>query len=459
MIEPQWMGPRVRTVYFWCLMSPTVGKPPKFYFLETYGCQMNEYDSSLVSGLLEERGYRPTQDLSLADLILVNTCSVREKAETTALEKLRSIAHHKRRRPGVRLGVLGCMAENKRETILERIPEVDLLLGPDHYDRLGEVLDRPRSLAMPISALGPDRNQTYEGLFPSASANVSAFVAIQRGCDFKCAYCIVPTTRGPERSRPSEDILREVHHLVGKGVVEITLLGQTVNAWRADLSFADLLRRLGQVDGLKRIRFTSPHPRYFTESVCQAMAEVPTVCPHVHMPVQSGSTAVLRAMRRQYTRDQYLTIVSRIRRHLPTAAITTDIIAGFPGETELDHRDTLSMMDAVRFDASFMFAYSPRPGTPAADLPETIDAAQKQARLQEIIDLQMRHTFQRLDEQMGSNTEILLEGPNRREPKEWFGKTPQFHKVVVRPEHPCVAGQILPVRIAARRGQVLWGQA
>ncbi|HOX53126.1 MAG TPA: tRNA (N6-isopentenyl adenosine(37)-C2)-methylthiotransferase MiaB, partial [Fibrobacteria bacterium] len=405
-------------------MSTPSDPSQKYYFLETYGCQMNEYDSSLVSGLLEERGYRPTQDPSVADLLLVNTCSVREKAETTALDKLRSIAHHKRRRPGVRLGVLGCMAENRREAILERIPEVDLLLGPDHYDRLGEVLDRPRNASTPISALGPDRNQTYEGLFPAAGANVSAFVAIQRGCDLKCAYCIVPSTRGPERSRPSDDILREVRHLVAKGVREVTLLGQTVNAWRSDLSFADLLRRLGEVDGLRRLRFTSPHPRYFTESVCQAMAEVPSVCPHVHMPVQSGSTAVLRAMRRQYTREQYLGIVERIRRHLGGASITTDIIAGFPGETESDHQDTLSLMEAVRFDAAFMFAYSPRPGTPAAALPEDLDPSRKQERLQEIIDLQMRHTFQRLDEQVGTRTEILLEGPNRREPSQWFGKTP-----------------------------------
>lgn len=453
------MGPGVRTGYFCWFMSPSTENPQQFYFLETYGCQMNEYDSSLVAGLLEERGYIPTQDVSIADLILVNTCSVREKAETTALEKLRSIAHHKRRRAGVRLGVLGCMAENKREAILERIPEVDLLLGPDHYDRLGEVLDRPRFASTPISALGPDRNQTYEGIFPAATSGVSAFVAIQRGCDLKCAYCIVPTTRGPERSRPSADILREVRHLVGKGVSEITLLGQTVNAWRADLSFADLLRALGTVDGLKRLRFTSPHPRYFTESVCQTMAEMPSVCPHVHMPVQSGSTSVLRAMRRQYTRDQYLSIVDRIRRHIPDAAITTDIIAGFPGETQSDHLDTLSLMGEVRFDAAFMFAYSPRPGTPAANLAESLSPEEKQSRLQQIIDLQMQHTFQRLDAQVGSRTEILLEGPNRRDPNQWFGKTPHFHKVVVHPSQPCAGGQILPVRIAARRGQVLWGEA
>jgi len=427
------------------------------YFLETYGCQMNEYDSSLVAGILEAQGYRATREPGEADLILVNTCSVRDKAEETALDKLVSIAYHKRRNPQVRLGVLGCMAENRRESILERVPEVDLLLGPDHYDRLSQALGLPSETGS-VSALGHDPSQTYEGMFPAVPATVSAFVAIQRGCDKNCSYCIVPTTRGPERSRPSRDILEEVRRLVAGGVAEIHLLGQTVNAWRADISFADLLRELGKVAGLRRIRFTSPHPRHFTDSVLRAMAETPAVCPHVHAPLQSGSSRILRAMRRQYSRDQYLSILDRIRQHIPDVAVTTDIIAGFPGETEEEHRETLSLMETVRFDQAFMFAYSARPGTPAAELPETISEMEKAARLAEIIELQRRHTYERLEEQVGSEAEILLEGASRRNSDEWIGKTPQFRKVVLQAPAGSHSGLLLTAKIVARRGQVLRGE-
>ena len=427
------------------------------YFIETYGCQMNEYDSSLVAGILESKGYRPTAELGDADLILVNTCSVREKAEDTALKKLDSIAHLRRKRPGVRIGVIGCMAENRREAIVARVPEVDLLLGPDHYDMLGAALDSTPRRGETVVGVGVDRNQTYEGLFPAPPASVSAFVAIQRGCDKKCSYCIVPFTRGPERSRPSHDILEETRRLVDRGVVEVNLLGQTVNAWRADISFAELLRELGRVPGLRRIRFTSPHPRHFTESVCQAMAETESVCHHVHMPVQSGSSRVLRAMRRQYGRDQYLAIVDRLRRWMPDVAITTDIIAGYPGETVDEHRETLSLMDTVRFDAAFMFAYSPRPGTPAALEPETIGEAEKLARLQEIIDAQHRHTREILDSRVGMTETVLLEGASRRDGREWIGKTDHFRKVVLHPGPDAKPGLFVPARIAARRGNVLWG--
>jgi len=430
---------------------------PRRYFLETYGCQMNEYDSGLVSGMLEGLGYLATREPGEADLILVNTCSVREKAEETALDKLVSIAYHKRRNPAVRLGVLGCMAENRRESILERVPEVDLLLGPDHYDQLASALGRT-SPTGPVSALGHAPSQTYAGFFPAVPSSAIAQVAIQRGCDKNCAYCIVPTTRGPERSRISGDILEEVRRLVDGGVVEINLLGQTVNAWRADISFADLLRELGKLGGLRRIRFTSPHPRHFTESVCRAMAETPSVCPHVHAPLQSGSSRVLRAMRRQYSRDQYLSILERLRRWIPDAAFTTDIIAGFPGETEEDHRETLSLMDAVRFDQAFMFAYSARPGTPAAELVETISDEEKGGRLAEIIELQRRHAYQRLDERVGMVEDVLLEGASRRDPDEWIGKTPHFRKVVLRKPEDAGPGQLLKVRILSRNGQVLRGE-
>lgn len=429
------------------------------YFLETYGCQMNEYDSALVAELLAERGYAKTDDPGLAELILVNTCSVREKAEETALQKLRSIAHHKRRNPSVRMGVLGCMAENRREAILERIPEIDILLGPDHYDRLGQALDERDPSRKLTSALGPDIAQTYEGLFAKAPAGTSAFVAVQRGCDMKCSYCIVPTTRGPERSRPLRDVVEESRRLVDKGVVEIMLLGQTVNAYRAeDGGFAELLAALDGIPGLRRVRFMSPHPRYFTEPLCRTMSELPSVCRHMHIPLQSGSSRVLRSMRRQYSRDQFLRIVDRIRLHMPDVAFTTDIIAGYPGETEDEHRETLSLMEEVKFDTAYMFAYSPRPGTLSADMAETINEDEKQARLAEIIELQRKHTYERLDSCVGSVEEILLEGASRRNGDEWIGKTAHFRKVVAHPGPDARSGQILRTRIVARRGQILWGE-
>lgn len=429
------------------------------YFLETYGCQMNEYDSALVAELLAERGYSRTEDPGGADLILVNTCSVREKAEETALEKLRSIAHHRRRNPSVRMGVLGCMAENRRETILERIPEVDILLGPDHYDRLGQVLDEHDPVRKLTTALGPDIAQTYEGLFAAPPAGTSAFVAVQRGCDMKCSYCIVPTTRGPERSRPLRDVLEETRRLVDKGVVEIMLLGQTVNAYRADDGgFSQLLVALDKIAGLRRVRFMSPHPRYFTEPLCRTMAELPTVCRHMHIPLQSGSSRVLRSMRRQYSRDQFLRIVERIRTHIPDVAFTTDIIAGYPGETQDEHRETLSLMEDVKFDTAYMFAYSPRPGTLSADMQETISEQEKQARLAEIIELQRKHTYERLDSCVGSLEDVQLEGASRRNGDEWIGKTTHFRKVVVHPGSDAKSGQILRTKIVARRGQILWGE-
>lgn len=429
----------------------------KRYFLETYGCQMNEYDSSLVAELLAERGYEQTSDPGDAQLILVNTCSVRDKAEETALEKLRSIAHHRRRDPSVRMGVLGCMAENRKEAILERIPEVDILLGPDHYDRLGEVLDgaeRKRT-----TALGPDISQTYEGLFAAPPAGVQAFVAVQRGCDMKCSYCIVPTTRGPERSRPLRDVVEETRRLVDKGVVEVMLLGQTVNAYRADDgNFGDLLVALDKLPGLRRVRFMSPHPRYFTENLCRTMADLESVCRHMHIPLQSGSSRVLRSMRRQYSRDQFLRIADRLRTHLPDVALTTDIIAGYPGETLEEHRETLSALESVRFDAAYMFAYSPRPGTLSADMAETITEEEKQRRLAEIIALQRDHTYERLDAAVGTVEDVLLEGASRRNGAEWIGKTTHFRKVVLDPGPDAWAGRIVSTRILARRGQILWGE-
>ncbi len=427
----------------------------KSYFILTYGCQMNEYDSSLVEGILEREGYQRAARFEEAEVVLVNTCSVREKAEETAIEKLRNLQALKRGRPTVKLGVLGCMAENRKEALFASLPKLDFAIGPDHYAELPRLLGgAEKSLA-----LGSVVDDPYRGMFAVSEGAVSAFVAVQRGCNLRCAYCIVPSTRGPEKSRALADIVEETRRMAERGAVEVTLLGQTVNAYRAqDGNWIDLLRAVSQVEGIRRIRFTSPHPRYFTAGIVAEMAELPKVMPHMHLPVQSGSSTVLRAMRRQYGRDQYLATVARLRAAIPDIAITTDIIAGFPGESEEDHLATLSLMREVRFDQAFMFAYSPRPGTPSAGLPETIDRTEKIRRLEEIIALQLEHTRERLDARVGAVEEVLLEHPSRREAREWVGRTPHFRKVVLVPSEEPHPGQIVTARINARRGQVLWGE-
>lgn len=427
----------------------------KSYYIETYGCQMNEYDSALVKGLLEDHGYLPVARPEDADVVLVNTCSVREKAEETAIEKLRNFMGLKKHRRDMKLGVLGCMSENRKDALFQRLPKLDMIVGPDHYDRIPELL----GLAGRNLALGLSERSVYEGSFAASASGASAFVAVQRGCNFRCAYCIVPSTRGPEKSRKLADVVEEVRRLAAKGVVEINLLGQTVNAYRSpDGSWIELLRAVAAVSGIGRIRFTSPHPRYFTRRVVEEMASIPQVMPHFHLPVQSGSTELLRAMRRQYGRTHYLDTVARLREAYPDMAITTDIIAGFPGESLEDHRETLSLMEEVRFDQAFMFAYSPRPGTPSALLEETIDAAEKGRRLAEIIELQHEHTRQRLDAEVGKTVEVLLEGPSRREAREWIGKTPHFRKVILDLGDAGVVGQRVQAKVVARRGQVLWGE-
>ena len=427
----------------------------KTYYIETYGCQMNEYDSALVEGLLETEGYTKAPSPEGADVVLVNTCSVREKAEETAYEKLRNLQALKKAKPGMKLGMIGCMAENKKESVYARLPKLDLAVGPDHYEELPRLL----GLSGRNTSVGTSRESVYEGAYAQAISGALAHVAVQRGCNFHCAYCIVPSTRGPEKSRSLHDVLEEVRRLAAKGVVEISLLGQTVNAYRAkDGSWIELLAAVSEVAGIERIRYTSPHPRYFTRPVVEAMARLPKVMPHVHLPVQSGSTPILKAMRRQYTRDHYLATIERLRELIPGAAVTTDIIAGFPGETLEDHEATLSLMEAVRFEQAYMFAYSPRPGTPSFGMAESIDAAEKQRRLAEIIELQHGHARQRLDESVGLTESVMLEGPSRREASEWIGKTPQSRKVIVAPGEGARAGQILPVKVTARRGTVLWGE-
>ncbi len=438
------------------------------YLLATFGCQMNEYDSNLVGAMLEKRGMEITENPDEANLFVVNTCSIRGGAEDKAYARVAALRYHKRHRPGVRIAVIGCMAQNHGEKIPVALEHVDYVVGPDGYGELEGMIfgeDTRNGLGNGNGAqvwTAQNDFENYEGMMARLDGSTSAHITIMRGCNKRCTYCIVPTVRGVERSRSAAEVIAETRHIVSQGVREICLLGQTVNSYRDDgpdgkVSFADLLRRLQEVDGLRRIRFTSPHPRHFDSDTIRAIAECDKVCNHVHMPLQSGSNSLLKKMRRQYTRERYLEIVEELRATLPGVAITTDIIAGFVGETEEDFEDTLSLMRAVRFDHAYMFSYSPREGTPSFDEVETLSAADKQLRLERVIELQMTHTEERLDALVGRTEEILIESPSSRDATEWVGKTGDFKKVIV-PYAPGVEkGALVNARIRERRGLTLRG--
>jgi tRNA-2-methylthio-N6-dimethylallyladenosine synthase len=431
------------------------------YHLATYGCQMNEYDSNLVGAMLENRGLTHTENPEEADVFIVNTCSIRGGAEDKAYMRIAQLRYHKRRRPDVRIAVIGCMAQNHGEKIPTALEHVDYVVGPDGYNELEGMLfgERPAEKG-PVIWTEQNDFENYEGLMARLSDSVSAHITIMRGCNKRCTYCIVPKVRGVERSRPAPDVLAEVRRAVGEGIREVCLLGQTVNSYRADgVNFAGLLRRLQEVEGLRRIRFTSPHPRHFDSETIRAMAECDKVCNHVHIPLQSGSNALLKKMRRQYTRERYLEIVEELRANIPGVALTTDIIAGFVGETEQDFEDTLDLMERVRFDHAFMFSYSPREGTPAFSELETLTPAEKQSRLERIIELQMRHTEERLDAMLGREEEILVESPSARDSGEWVGKTRCFKKVIVPAAEGIGKGDFVRARILERRGIILRGVA
>lgn len=443
------------------ISSPAIeqGAPSK-YLLATFGCQMNEYDSNLVGAMLEKRGVSHTANPDEADLFIVNTCSIRGGAEDKAYARIAALRHHKRRRPGVRIAVIGCMAQNHGEKIPATLEHVDYVVGPDGYGELEGMIFGARPSPAPRVWTEQNAFENYEGMTARLTGSAAAHITIMRGCNKRCSYCIVPAVRGVERSRDAAEIVSETRHAVNQGVREVCLLGQTVNSYRAGgTRFADLLRMLEEIDGLRRIRFTSPHPRHFDSGTIRAMSECDKVCNHVHMPLQSGSNAMLKKMRRQYTRERYLEIVEELRAAIPGVAITTDIITGFVGESEEDLEDTLSLMRTVRFEHAFMFSYSPREGTPAFDERESLTAEEKQGRLERVIELQMEHTAERLEAMIGRTEEILIESRSSRDNREWVGKTGCFKKVVVPGADGMRKGALVRARILERRGITLRGEA
>ena len=423
-------------------------------FVETYGCQMNVNDSEVVVSILQEAGYSLCASLEEADLVLVNTCSVRENAEQRVFGRLDVFGQEKKRRPGITVGVLGCMAERLKEKLLEH-PAVDLVAGPDSYRDLPRLVGAVTASGKQINTL-LSHEETYADIAPVRmdKGGVSAFISIMRGCNNVCSYCIVPYVRGAERSRDPRSIVREAKQLIAAGYKEITLLGQNVDSYlwldpvdpAGRVDFARLLEQVALLDPNVRIRFATSHPKDMGNGVLYTMAMYGNICRHIHLPVQSGSDAMLDKMSRKYTREKYLERIARIREILPDCSITTDIIAGFCGETEEDHAATLSLMREVRYDSAFMFQYSERPGTKAArHYPDDVPAEVKTARLSEIIALQNEISLENNRECIGKTFEVLIEGPSKRNPAELVGRTSQ-NKTCVFPANGHRAGEYVTVR-------------
>ncbi len=384
----------------------------KHVYIETYGCQMNVADTDLIVGLLGRSGYAATDSPDEADVILVNTCAIRDNAEQRVYGRVGELKRHKR--PGDVMGIVGCMAQRLGRNLLDRVPHVDFVAGPDGYRTLPDLIlragDGERSAEVDFKSW-----EHYEDVPTVPSNRVAAFVTVQRGCNYRCTFCVVPMTRGPERSRKLADVVREVERVAASGTTEVTLLGQTVNSYNdGTRDFADLLRAVGEVDGIRRVRFTSPHPNDFSHRVIEAMAQVPEVCEHVHLPVQSGSSQVLKRMLRRYTRESYLECVDRLRAAVPDLAITTDIIVGFPGETEDDFLATVSLVRAVQFDNAFTFKYSVRDGTPAVKIREHVPDQLAGERLERLIGTVREVARRKNANLVGSTHEVLVEKEARR---------------------------------------------
>jgi len=384
---------------------------PRIY-IETYGCQMNVSDSELMLGVLAQEGYVRTDDPAIADVMLVNTCAVRDHAEQRVLGRMGELKRHKR--PGDVLGVVGCMAQRLGPTLLERVPQVDLVIGPDGYRGLPALIARAQA-GERTAEVEFKSWEHYEDVPPVRGDRTSAFVTVQRGCDYRCTFCVVPMTRGAERSRMLADVVREVEGLAAQGTTEVTLLGQTVNSYTDGThDFADLLRAVGAVAAVRRLRFTSPYPTDFSDRVLAAMAETRAVCEHVHLPVQSGSSRVLKRMLRRYSRERYLEVVAALRAAVPGVALSTDIIVGFPGETEADFQETCSLVEQVGFDDAYTFKFSPRDGTPALKLTDTIPDDVAGERLERLI-ATVRGVARRKNVALvGTTHELLVEGRAKR---------------------------------------------
>ena len=460
------------------VMEPKTGNGKKL-MIESYGCQMNFSDSEIVASILAKEGFDTTQSLEEADLVLINTCSIRDKAEQTVRKRLEKYNAVKKINPGMKVGVLGCMAERLKAKFLEEEKIVDLVVGPDAYKDLPNLINEVEEGRNAVNVI-LSKDETYGDISPVRlqSNGVSAFVSITRGCDNMCTFCVVPFTRGRERSRDPQSIMEEVNDLAQKGFKEITLLGQNVDSYlwyggglKKDFknasemqiatatNFAALLRMVAEAHPKMRIRFSTSNPQDMTLDVIEAMAKYRNICNYIHLPVQSGSNRILKEMNRLHTREEYFTLIDNIKRLIPDVAISQDMITGFPTETEEDHRDTLSLMEYVKYDYGFMFAYSERPGTMAArklkdDVPEEV----KKRRLTEIVNLQREHSLYRTQQFIGKTMEVLIEKESKKSDAHWSGRTTQ-NTVAVFPKENYKVGEFVNVKINDCTSATLIGEA
>lgn len=441
----------------------------KKVLIETYGCQMNEADTELMYGLLRKQGYELTRDQDEADVVLLNTCAVREKAEERIFGRLGWLKTLKKEKPNLVLGVTGCMAERMREKLVERTPFVDLVVGPDAYRRLPELVNERiqgddaevnKKKVDSLIDVRLDKREMYEKVEVDRVPGVSGWVSIQRGCDKFCSFCIVPFVRGRERSLSPHEVVEQARDMAQQGFREVTLLGQTVSSYyEKGCDFADLLSMVHEVEGIERIRFTSPYPNDFSDRLINRLASLPKVGRNLHLPVQSGSTRILKDMRRGYSRERFIDLMRQVRQTLPDFSISTDVIVGYPGETEADFEETMSLMREVRFDMAFMFYYSERDGTLAArKKPDDVPLEVKKRRLRELIDQQEEICRESYQAQIGNTHEVMVIGPTRRSPDQVMGRSMCFRTVIFDQAgyHP---GDIVKVKIDRATSHTLFGQA
>jgi len=439
--------------------APVAGESQTYtkkFYIESYGCQMNFNDSEIVASILKEEGFGPTRNVEEASLVLLNTCSIREKAETTVRKRLTEFRKIKQRNPELLVGVLGCMAERLKAKLLEEEKLVDMVVGPDAYRTLPALIEEAETGQKAVNVL-LSREETYGDISPVRldSNGVTAFVSIMRGCNNMCSFCVVPFTRGRERSRDKASILQEATDLFNRGYREVTLLGQNVDSyyWVSPdndndiTTFANLLEAVALISPLLRVRFSTSHPKDITDDVLHTMAKYENICKYIHLPMQSGSTRILQLMNRTYTREWYIKKVDRIREILPGCALSTDVITGFCTETEEDHQDTMTLMDYGQYDLAYMFFYSERPGTLAArryqdDIPEEV----KKRRLSEIVDLHRAQSLKSMQQDVGKTFKVLIEGVSKRSEDQLFGRT-DHNKVVVFPKEDFRKGEYIWVKV------------
>lgn len=436
----------------------------KKYYTITYGCQMNESDTERINGQLEELGYRPAEEMEDADIVIMNTCSVRQNAEEKVYGKIGEIKKLKDKNPDMLLGIAGCMAQENKGKLIERMPIIDFVIGPYHIHDLKDIVSKENARGGHVvkTERNPNSVEDYSELKSVRKSKIFAWVPIMQGCNKFCTYCIVPYVRGREISRTIDDISNEIQTLADEGYKEVTLLGQNVNSYGLDFrngtDFGDLIRAIDKIDDIERVRYMTSHPRDMTFEMIDAMAESSKVVRHMHLPVQHGSNEMLKKMNRGYTIEHFKELLSYVRSKMPDIVVTTDLITGFPGETEEMHQETLALLKEVRFDSAYTFIYSPRTGTPAARMEDQIDSDTKHRRLQELMDVENEISLELNKEMEGKTYSIIVEGPSKQDPMNWYGRT-SGNKMILFPYKEGISvGDTVDVKVDTAQTWVLKGE-